>query len=134
MRGDLHDLELAVRELPGVSFVAFRREEDAVRAVEVVAGDPTAQAALREEVRGLLDRHLGEGDVQVHVRVAGAPIGPLAVEEALADHDRVRDVVAERGPRGELKRLVVTTDDDTPATDLVRRTGRTSLPDRRLGL
>lgn len=133
MRGDLHDLELAVRELPGVSFVGLRYEEDAVRTVQVVASDPTARDALREQVRGLLGRHLGESDVQVEVRVAGAPTGPLAVEEALAGHERVTDVVVERGPRGELRRLTVTTDDDTPAADLVRGTGRTSLPDRRLG-
>lgn len=133
MRGDLHELDLSLRQLPGVSFVAFRREGDAVRAVQVVASDPTARDALHEQVRGLLGRHLGETDVQVEVRVAGAPIGPLAIEEALADDDRVREVVAERGPRGELTRLIVTTDDDTPVADLVRRTGRTTFPDRRLG-
>lgn len=133
MRGDLHDLELAVRELPGVSFVGLRREEDAVRAVQVVTSDATVRDALREQVRGLLVRHLGESDVQVEVRVSGAPVGPLAVEEALSGDDRVRNVLAERGPRGELRRLIVTTDGDTEAAELVRGTGRTRLPDRRLG-
>lgn len=132
MHGDLHELELAVRQLDGVSFVAFRRDEDTVAAVQVVAIAPTGPDVLREQVIGQLGRHLGETDVQVQIRIAGAPAGRLAIEEALAGDERVREVVVERGPRGELRRLVVTPDDDTSTADLVRGAGRTSLPARRL--
>lgn len=129
MEPDQRACELAVRQVPGVSYVGWSSEPDG-GALQVVLVDPTTVGGTLERIRRLLARYL-DPSIRVVVRVSGAPKVPLALELASADGPGTH-ADAVRGERGELLRLTLRAPSDEVAAELVRRAVSNGIPQHRI--
>lgn len=112
------ELEILVRQLPGVSCVTFTQDGDVVK-VQLLVVDPL-QLGQAEERAEILARRYLSSTVHVVARLAGAAGHALAAEERLGRVPGVRGCSFERGSRGEVLRVHVSIDDPARAA-AVRR-------------
>lgn len=103
----LADLRLDLRDLRGVTFVATVPDDGCTR-LQVAVDDPSVAPEVERSVMELSRRHL-EGPVDLDLLVAGVCRTDLALARALRELDDVRSVELERGRRGEVLRVAVTT-------------------------
>lgn len=107
---DLDELDLTLRDLPGVVHVGAEWIGDGLRLTLVVV-DPLRRDAIESEARALAAAYLDDdGPVHVEVQARGAPLARLAVQDVLASLHGVIDCQVERGARGEVERMNVVVD------------------------
>lgn len=105
MIADLDLLDLEVRQIPGVAAVAFENAGDAML-VQMLVSDPFEVERIRGQAERVAARRL-EVPAIVELQVAGAPQVALSFEEEVASLPGVRSCTAERGPRGEVRRIAL---------------------------
>ncbi len=102
------ELEILVRQLPGVSCVTFT-ERGGVVTLQVLLVDPSRADEAVERAELLAKRYLS-APVDVVGRVAGVTAYGLALEERVRRIPGVRHCNVERGNRGEVLRIRVSID------------------------
>lgn len=105
MIADLDLLDLELRQIPGVAAVAFENDSDAML-VQVLVSDPFEVERIRGQAERLASRRLEVPSI-VELQIAGAPQVALRFEEEVASLPGVTSCTAERGPRGEVRRIAL---------------------------
>lgn len=106
MIADLDLLELELRQLDGVANVAFDDARDEAVVIQLLVTDPQRADDIRRRADRLAERRL-EAATAVELRIAGAPSRPLGFEAELLSLSGVLGCTAERGSRGEVRKITV---------------------------
>lgn len=130
MRPEQLQAELAIRELPRVAYVGWQSAEAGSRVdVQLVVTDPDVVTWTSDRARRILTRHFPDAEVVVDARVSGIPRTELLLERHPRSGARIDQVVALRGHRGELLRLVSSDAATSGSPGAAGRTG--PVPERR---